>query len=278
MEKIRLTQESETLFIPLYGKAQMSKEGVLILDKKAEEIVSSVDYDFSRSKTPRGVHIYMAIRAYIMDNYTNRFLRDNPNAVVLHLGCGLDSRIERITEKMGKRPRLWYDLDFPGVIAVRRQFYSQNENYRMIGSSVTDLEWLDIVESGSYPVLIIAEGLTPYLKDEEIRELFLAFKKKFQQATFIFDAYSELSVKLSQRHNPVNKLGAKIRWGLDDPRKIEAIAEGIKHVDTKYFTGRYITGKLKGFTRVWFKAIYSNPFVNNLYRIYVFQITAENIS
>ena len=35
-----LRSESKTLFIPLVGKALMSKENIIIKDSKAEEIVS----------------------------------------------------------------------------------------------------------------------------------------------------------------------------------------------------------------------------------------------
>ena len=107
MEKITLTAESETLYIPLYGKARMSREGKILSDKKAEEIVSSIDYDFSKTKISKYLSIYMGIRAAIIDDYTNKYLKANPSAIVLHLGCGLDSRIDRIVEK----PHLWYDLD-----------------------------------------------------------------------------------------------------------------------------------------------------------------------
>lgn len=194
MEKITLTAESETLFIPLYSKAEMSREGRILSDKKSEEIVNNIDYDFSKNKTSKYLNIYMGIRAAIIDDYTNKYLKENPDAIVLHLGCGLDSRIDRIV----KKPHLWYDLDFPDVIKVRKQFYFESENYRMIASSATDLEWLNYIESGDLPTLIIAEGLTMYLTEEGIKELFLAFKNKFHQADFIFDAYSLSSVKMSK--------------------------------------------------------------------------------
>jgi hypothetical protein len=45
--KVRLKEEMETLLIPLYGRAQMSRRG-LFSDKQAEEAVRQIDYDFSR--------------------------------------------------------------------------------------------------------------------------------------------------------------------------------------------------------------------------------------
>jgi O-methyltransferase involved in polyketide biosynthesis len=269
MKKIILKAESETLFIPLYSKAQMSREGKILSDNKAEEIVSSIDYDFSKIEKSKYLNIYMGIRAAIIDDYANKFMKENPGAIVLHLGCGLDGRIDRVTEK----PHLWYDLDFPDVIKVRKQFYYESQNYRMISSSVTDLKWLNHIERSDLPTLIIAEGLTMYLTEEEIKELFLAVKRKFQQVDFIFDAYSLFSVKASRYKNPVNKMGATIHWGLDSPQEIEKYADGITHIETKYFTNYIRIEQLSRFTKFMFKLLYANNLVKNLYRIYVFKIS-----
>ena len=59
----------------------------------------------------------------------------NPDAVVLHLGCGMDTRAFRID---ARRDVEWFDLDQPGVIELRRKLYDDTDSYRMIGSSVTD--------------------------------------------------------------------------------------------------------------------------------------------
>ena len=48
--KITLTPEQETLLIPLYAKAQ--PDNPLLFDPKAQEILSQVDYDFSRLGCP----------------------------------------------------------------------------------------------------------------------------------------------------------------------------------------------------------------------------------
>lgn len=209
MGKITLTKESETLFIPLFGKSEMSREGKILIDKKAQEIVNSVEYDFTKNKSSKYLSIYMGIRAAIIDDYANKFIQEHSNAIILHLGCGLDSRIERITEK----PQLWYDLDFPDVITLRKQFYHESQSYRMLSSSVMDLEWLNAIDSKNFPTLIIAEGLTMYLTEEEIKELFLAFKRKFQQVDFIFDAYSISSVKMSKYKKPGKQNGSENSLG-----------------------------------------------------------------
>ena len=45
-----MNNESKTLFIPLYGKALMSKKDLFLKDLKAEEIINKIDYDFTKLK------------------------------------------------------------------------------------------------------------------------------------------------------------------------------------------------------------------------------------
>ena len=47
---MKLNNEIKTLFIPLLGKALMSKNNIFMHDPKAEEIISKIDYDFTSLK------------------------------------------------------------------------------------------------------------------------------------------------------------------------------------------------------------------------------------
>lgn len=268
----RITGDSETLFIPLYGKANMQSFGEILTDRKAQEIVSSVDYDFSRVEKNRYLNLYMGIRAAIFDRYAAQFIKAHPDALALHLGCGLDARIERVQEQA----KLWVDLDLPEVIEVRRRYYQTRAGYRMLGSSVADLSWLDQIEYGGEPVLILAEGLTMYLSDEENRALFAAFAERFSYARYVFDAYSVSAARWSKRKNPVNRMGAVIRWGLDDPHEMESAADRVRHVETRYFSDREWVDRLTGSTRFWFRALYGGRFAKKLYRIYCYDIGAPS--
>ena len=77
------------------------------------------------------------------------------SSTVLHLGCGLDSRVFRIDPPATVR---WYDVDLPDVIDLRRRLYPERHDYELIATSVTDLRWLDGIPADR-PVLVVAEGL-----------------------------------------------------------------------------------------------------------------------
>ena len=62
----------------------------------------------------------MAMRARVFDDWTESMLENKKDAIVLHMGCGLDSRYRRI-----KYPyKLWLDCDLPDVTSVRRKYHS----------------------------------------------------------------------------------------------------------------------------------------------------------
>lgn len=136
---MKLNNESKTLFIPLLGKALMSKDNLFLHDRKAEEIISKIDYDFDSLKQSKWLSMYMSVRALLIDELCNKYIVEHPNATIIHLGCGLDSRCLRVKQNY----KNWYDVDYEEVIRIRKKFYSEDNNYKMIGSSVTDYKWLD---------------------------------------------------------------------------------------------------------------------------------------
>jgi O-methyltransferase involved in polyketide biosynthesis len=232
--KIMLDKEAETLLIPLYGRAVMSREGKIIHDVYAEEIIGKIDYDFTSLKIPRKVQVFMSIRGAIIDEYVNHFLNKNPESLVVYLGCGLDSRFYRLDNGSVS----WYDLDFPEVISLKSRLFHENERYTLIASSVTDFSWFNkILKSDlSRPTLIIAEGLLMYLSEDQVEELFLMLRDSFINSTFILDAYSKTTAKYAKHQKSLKNTGAHIKWGVNGPREIESFGYGITHIETKYLT------------------------------------------
>lgn len=232
-EKILLTEEQETLLVPLYSRAIESQQPKpIFVDGKAQEILKLVEYDFAKLKIPRKTTVTLSIRAKRIDAYTREFLASHPRSVVIHLGCGLDSRYTRVNTGEVE----WYDLDMPEVIDLRRKFYEETGTYHMIPSSVTDLGWVDIISPRGRPVLVIAEGLLMYLKKDVVKGLILKLKEAFPGSGIVFDAYSVLTAKSAKKHPSIKKTGAVIHWGIDDATEIEQWAEGIRLKEEWYFT------------------------------------------
>jgi O-methyltransferase involved in polyketide biosynthesis len=245
-EKITLSKEQETLLIPLYAKAQ---DNPILDDRKAREILNAVDYDFRELMVPEKTVVTLRIRAKQLDAYARQFLAAHPDAIVLHLGCGLDSRCERVDAPQA----LWFDLDLPEVIALRRRFYPETAGYRMIASSVTDLVWMEQVPAEGRPVFVIAEGLLMYLEPADVRALVVCLHERFPGCELVFDAFSELTARRIQAHPSLQKTGATIRWGIDDAHEIEGWAEGIRLKEEWFFSQSPDIGKLGWYYRLMFR-------------------------
>ena len=104
----------------------------LLRDRLADQALARLDYDIKPLDLGPDGAISMAIRARVLDDWTTAFIEKHPNAVVLHLGCGLDSRVFRVDPP----PEIaWFDVDFPEVIDIRKRVYPAREgDYRMIGA------------------------------------------------------------------------------------------------------------------------------------------------
>lgn len=260
-----LNNESKTLFIPLYGKALMSKKDLFLKDLKAEEIINKIDYDFTKLKQSKWLSMYMSLRGLIIDELTNKYLSNNKNTTVIHLGCGLDSRCIRIKDNY----KIWYDLDYEEVIKVRKEFYKENDKYKMIGSSVLDYDWLDNIDENNN-ILIIMEGLTMYLSRTEIIELISKIDNKFKNVHFIFDAYTNKAVRASKYKNPVNQMNAKIKYGIDNYKEFLKINNRLEFVNS--YVIRKNDNKLEGITKIIFNKLYCGKLSERLYMIYEFKM------
>ena len=114
----------------------------------------------------------------------------------------------------------WYDVDFPDVIALREQLYPERDGYHQIGSSVTDLAWLDAI-AGDTPVLVVAEGLVMYLPEKDGTALFRRITEQFPSGQIAFDGYSGSMVRLVSRLATVRGAKVDLVWGVDDPHDLE---------------------------------------------------------
>lgn len=67
---------NKTLYIPLYGKAQVSRKGIILHDKKAEEIWEREQFPLKGKSKSRWLSYFMAMRARVFDDWTTEKLLD----------------------------------------------------------------------------------------------------------------------------------------------------------------------------------------------------------
>lgn len=261
---------NKTLYIPLYGKSSVNKKGIILNDPKAQEIWEREGFQLHGKSKSKWLTYYMAMRAKVFDDWTKSQLQSSSSAIVLHIGCGMDSRVERI----GNINNLWYDIDFPQVIEERKKYYSQSDNYKMFCADASKTEWLAELPKAENSIVIM-EGISMYLSTKQLSQLFVALQKQFKRVNLLADFYTVFGAKASKYKNPVKDVGAEIVSGLDDPKLLEE-NNGIRFINEKTMTPSDLINQLKGAERIFFKVMFGSRLTRKIYRLYEYEIINQN--
>jgi O-methyltransferase involved in polyketide biosynthesis len=237
MSQVTLKTKSavaETLFIPLYARAaETQRSDALIRDEKAAALVKQLNFDFSRVKFQAHDQAAMILRLREFDRQARDFLTRHPEAVVVHLGCGLDTRFERVDNGQVE----WYDLDLPEVIELRRQLIGgEGARYHHLACSVFDGAWLDIVSRHrQHPFLFLAEGVLVYFDVAQVKSLVLTLQERSPGAELVSDAMTPFMVRANNLQLAFSKVSARVRWGLRHARDLESWNGDICLLDEWYY-------------------------------------------
>ncbi len=224
-----LSAVSRTLLIPLYFRAlESQRPDALIRDPKAVELVDQLDCDFSGVQKLKGDQVNYMLRMREFDRLARAFLVKHPAGVIVDLGCGLDTRFERIDNGQMH----WYGLDLPEVIELRKELLEETERNNFIGCSVLDFSWMEALSSqAGKPILFLAEAMLVYLEEDDVKRLVQALASRFPEAELVCEVYSPVVVRFHPRSAAV----AQPHWGLKDDRDVEAWAPGIRLLERWYY-------------------------------------------
>lgn len=242
-------------------------------DTYAEQAMRHLDPDYdSRRFGTSQIGLVAVVRAKAHDDWARSFLADHPDAVVLHLGCGLDARVYRIDPPATVD---WYDLDYPPIVELRQRILPPREHYTLIGSSVTDLTWLDRIPRGR-PVLMIAEGLVPYLTEADVRRLLTTVVDAFPTGQIQFDTVSVWAWRNSKRNPALRKYGTRFHCGFDDPAALADWHTRLEYVDEAPMNDSpVLTAKAPANIRHLYRLINLLPGMKRSTRIVRFRFSGE---
>lgn len=254
---------NKTLYIPLYGKAYVSRKGIILHDLKAEEIWNAEGFPLKGKSKSKWLAYYMGMRSAVFDRWLKAQMEQDKGAVILHIGCGMDSRCVRV----GIAGHLWFDIDFPDVISERKRYYLESGEYKMLAADVRSADWLSQVPSEN--AIVIMEGVSMYLTPEELRQTMEQIVSHFASVRLLMDCYTEFAAKASKVKNPINDVGVTEVYGMDDPKIMEE--SGLSFVTEYDMTPADLVDELHGMEKSIFKIIYAGGIAKKMYRLYEYR-------
>ena len=115
--------------------------------------------------------------------------------------------------------------------------------------------------------IVVFEGISMYLRNEELNAFVRALDKKFPQVHMLLDVYTVFGAKASKYKNPINDVGVTTVWGLDDINVVLAGTQ-FKCDGEHSLTPENLVNLLPPFDRGFFKLLFTGSFYRKIYRLY----------
>jgi O-methyltransferase involved in polyketide biosynthesis len=233
-----------TLFIALAGKALGSIEAPELgfADLRAQRILEKLEIDPRRFGLTANEVRAIVLRSQWFAQTIRGFFERNPQGLCINVGCGLDASFEQVMEAGGERFR-WIDLDLPEVIAIRRQFFVETAQRRMVAGDVSNSSTFAVLPwDRAQPALIVAEGLLYFLKPAQIKTFFQlqaeAADARRSVIEIAFDYASPLGAWIVSRRPAHRQLGTACSWTIRRARELRQIDQRLEVVeDSNVFLG-----------------------------------------
>ena len=228
-QSIQLGQVQESLLVPLYARAldSLSKRPILN-DRKAVEMVESIDWDFQRFNQ-RWRMMACLLRTAIYDEWVKAFLSRHPKGTVVEIGAGLNTRFERLDNGTVH----WFDLDLPDAVELRRKFFTDSGRRVTLAGSILDSGWMAAVRLSPGPYCFVAETVFIYLTEQQVKAALAQIAGNFPSACIAFDTATLRAIGRGNKDHARRKLEARFAWACEDPREIERWKIGLRLVESR---------------------------------------------
>ncbi|MGA8112666.1 MAG: class I SAM-dependent methyltransferase [Actinocatenispora sp.] len=248
-QQIDLGPVQETLLLTLHARARdCTSPAPILADTASATLAEHIDYDFAKLKLKRGLVASTALRAKKIDEAVRSFVTEHPDAVVVDLGCGLDTRVLRCDPPVGVD---WYDVDFPEVLDLRRRHLPERSH--PLGGDLTAPGWLRAIPNGR-PAMIVAEGLLPFMPGNSFPAMVRELAAHLPAGELVLNGYTRFAAWAMKYHPAIKALGIRAAQGFDDPREPEHWDAGLTLASEELLTrAREVVmfpQPLRGFTRL----------------------------
>jgi O-methyltransferase involved in polyketide biosynthesis len=276
--KINLGEIQETLFIPLYARAvESQKKNPLIQDNKAIEIINQVPYNFKKFKNKPSLFTNV-FRTYLFDQWVKKFIQENQQGTIIEMGVGLNTRYERLNS-LANQNFYWLEFDLPDSIELRKMFFEEQPNRKILVGSVVDRDWIDYVLKNPFPkpYFIMIEAVLIYLDEKDVRVAIQNIGKYFQSTNsfLAFDSGTDDLIQYQHTHDILKHMNAKLKWALNDLNQITEWSKNIILKETRLLLDldQNLKKRLKFFHRNFYQ-LYNSLFLrwSYSYRLNLYEI------
>jgi methyltransferase (TIGR00027 family) len=187
----------------------------------------------------------VVIRTVIIDALLRQAIADGVDTI-LNLGAGLDTRPYRMPLPATLR---WVEVDFPHVIELKEsRLAGEKPHCRLERTSLdlTDREarrtFLAEMSAGAKKMLVLTEGVTPYLAESDVADLAGDLKSCGKIRYWIVDYYSPEAIRFGKRMRRRFMRNAPFRFTPQDwfgffashgwrPRELRYLLDEAKRLD-----------------------------------------------
>ncbi|MDZ4265523.1 MAG: class I SAM-dependent methyltransferase, partial [Mycobacterium sp.] len=190
------------------------------------------------------------VRSRMLDRLVASFIDEHPDAVVVELGCGLETRMHRIGAPASVD---WYDVDLDSVIALRRQTIPELSRSHPVAASVTRPGWLAGIPRDR-PAIVVADGVLGFLTEADNRQILAALTDHFAAGgELVFVAYTRLTARLMGSMKILRDMGIPKGfrgYGFDDPHDVVRLNPRLRFVEEQLGAQAPETAQFPWFTRL----------------------------
>lgn len=229
---------ADTLYITLAMKCKETRrKKPFFSDPHSCDMIEKIDYDFSKYDKAIRSSIGVAIRANYFDKVEREFILNNPKPIIVHVGCGLDTRFLRLGKQITEKA-FFYELDLPEVIEIREKLLPESKNNICISASMFETAWMDdlIKKHGNANFLFMVEGVFMYFEPEQVKSVVLNITQRFKNSVLVFDSVNSWMCRNSHRHDTVKLTKTSFKFPLDNPIGIEQWNTNIRLENVKLFS------------------------------------------
>ena len=220
---IKFGDIQETALIPLAIKASETRRpNPRIKDMKAKEIVDALGVDVSKYD-PFISHEGVVARTLMFRRELKRLIKKYPEALCVNLGCGFDDKFSQVDN--GKI--VWYDVDLPDQIKVRKKVYTDRERCSVLEGSALEGSWTKGLPKAKMNIIVM-EGVLQYFSKAQAKTCMNMLCDSFEHGYLLAEVHSPFLEKNGKHHDSVKHTNAKFGWGTKSAREYLALEPRMK--------------------------------------------------